>query len=643
MSWIGLWLRGRGKTGRGQDDTEMGQAQPRDIFLLNRVERTDEIENTGAKGTGKYIEFADIARNNQVLYADGVAHIQNYDFEAKVHGYILSGITYENPITAFTLGAAHSTESRIDVVAGTFGLDGVGKIIIIPGAGIVGTPVKPELTNYDTQIELTFITVGASTTEPDQVTDLLIYDENVEFTTADNTGGARVDFDDETSPYVNSKDIQCVDFAHGDQMTFTQGSVFNVYDYKNFQLQIERITTKWVKNATLEVAYYDTGTSLVVSSWVKIGSDSKSKLNYKFDSAIDGYQNVLIPTTAFVFTSSTADRIIIRKNDNKGTVSFRLDLIKFQVGISEPPVISNPHASDVIFDPYLTLGSNNVQSVIEELKDEVDVISTASSPGVENRYADIAALLADQGNQLDQGIQRVLDASTDATVDSGYAYYEKLTASTSAIGDYRKLTEEESMDVAAETAAETSFTPYGTIGSTDVQAAIEELKDEVDVVTAIENRYADIAALLAGQGDQTDQAIQQVLDASTDTTIGSGFAYYEKLTASTAAIGDYRLVSCQESIESRQREVTNTDSSVRADNKKAIILNKSTAFNFTIDNNLPTNGFIEFYNKGVGTVSFVAGTASLTSDDGLDIARYKVATIFKIGSGNEYVLKGELV
>ncbi len=406
MSWLGFWKRGKGKFGRGQDDTELGQAQPRDIFLMNRIERTDEIENTGAKGTGKYIEFADIARNNQVLYADGVAHIQNYDFEAKVHGYILSGITYENPITAFTLGAAHSTESRIDVVAGTFGLDGVGKIIIIPGAGIVGTPVKPELTNYDTQIELTFITVGASTTEPAQVTDLLIYDENVEFTTADNTGGARVDFDDTADPYVNSKAIACASFAHGDQMTFTQGSVFNVYDYKNFQLQIERITTKWVKNATLEVAYYDTGTSLVVSSWVKIGSDSKSKLNYKFDSAIDGYQNVLIPTSAFVFTSSTADRIIIRKNDNKGVVSFRLDLIKFQIGISDPPTISaeytlssissdifsllkdglivdsidltpyaDQNASEVVFTPYLTIGSADTQAAVQELKDEVDLLT----------------------------------------------------------------------------------------------------------------------------------------------------------------------------------------------------------------------------------------------------------------------------
>ena len=66
---------------------------------------------------------------------------------------------------------------------------------------------------------------------------------------------------------------------------------------------------------------------------------------------------------------------------------------------------------------------------------------------VENRYSDISALLADQGNQTNKAIQRVDDASTDSSVDSGYAYYEYLGTTVGDLTDYRKLSEEESMDV----------------------------------------------------------------------------------------------------------------------------------------------------------------------------------------------------
>lgn len=65
-------------------------------------------------------------------------------------------------------------------------------------------------------------------------------------------------------------------------------------------------------------------------------------------------------------------------------------------------------------------------------------------PAIENTYATIAAMLADQANQTEKAIQFVTDASADVTVDSGYAYYE-LAASTGVIGDYRKLSEQETM------------------------------------------------------------------------------------------------------------------------------------------------------------------------------------------------------
>jgi hypothetical protein len=68
-------------------------------------------------------------------------------------------------------------------------------------------------------------------------------------------------------------------------------------------------------------------------------------------------------------------------------------------------------------------------------------------PGIADKYANIAALLADQGDQEEDALYFVLDASTDATVDSGWALYQKLNTTAGVIGDYRKLTEQESLDV----------------------------------------------------------------------------------------------------------------------------------------------------------------------------------------------------
>ena len=70
--------------------------------------------------------------------------------------------------------------------------------------------------------------------------------------------------------------------------------------------------------------------------------------------------------------------------------------------------------------------------------------SVASTEPVENEYADITALLADQGNQTTSFLQYVVDASDDPNIASGEAYYEKLATSTTTLADdYRLLSDTE--------------------------------------------------------------------------------------------------------------------------------------------------------------------------------------------------------
>jgi hypothetical protein len=66
---------------------------------------------------------------------------------------------------------------------------------------------------------------------------------------------------------------------------------------------------------------------------------------------------------------------------------------------------------------------------------------------------------------------------------------------------------------------------------------------------AISETYADVAALLAGQGGQDENAWYLVQDASADSTVTSGWAIYQKLAGSTADLADYQKIAEQESLD----------------------------------------------------------------------------------------------
>jgi hypothetical protein len=93
--------------------------------------------------------------------------------------------------------------------------------------------------------------------------------------------------------------------------------------------------------------------------------------------------------------------------------------------------------------------------------------SSSGGPAIDEKYANVAALLADQANQDEDALYFVLDATTDSTVDLGWALYQKLTATTGALTDYRKLSEEESLDVIFS----------GTNASETVKGIVEEATD----------------------------------------------------------------------------------------------------------------------------------------------------------------------
>jgi len=92
-----------------------------------------------------------------------------------------------------------------------------------------------------------------------------------------------------------------------------------------------------------------------------------------------------------------------------------------------------------------------------------------------------------------------------------------------------------------------------------------------------------------------------------------------------------------------QKNINGNYTILSGDNNTLLVLSSATAFNITVNSGLTNNFETEFINIGTSTVTFLtSGTANLTYPDGTIFLPNKVAFLVKIGSTNNYWLKGEL-
>jgi len=92
-----------------------------------------------------------------------------------------------------------------------------------------------------------------------------------------------------------------------------------------------------------------------------------------------------------------------------------------------------------------------------------------------------------------------------------------------------------------------------------------------------------------------------------------------------------------------QKNINTNYTILSGDNNTLLVLSAASAFNITTNSGLTDNFAVEFINIGLSTVTFLtSGTANLTTSDGTLFLPNKVAMLIKIGSTNNYRLKGEL-
>ena len=124
-------------------------------------------------------------------------------------------------------------------------------------------------------------------------------------------------------------------------------------------------------------------------------------------------------------------------------------------------------------------------------------------------YATLAVIIADQGNEVDNRLYEITDASGFTTVTSGKAWVRYL----------------------------------GTTAGTEADYVIVSKAETASIVAPIPLTYADDTALFAGQGNQTLNYIYEVTDGSGFTDISIGGIWVKYLGTTVGDETDYIIIS----------------------------------------------------------------------------------------------------
>ncbi len=138
--------------------------------------------------------------------------------------------------------------------------------------------------------------------------------------------------------------------------------------------------------------------------------------------------------------------------------------------------------------------------------------------------------------------------------------------------------------------------------------------------------------------------VTAITNRSIVTAVGADYVWILDTTDGTlkrALISD--IISAAGGVNLQKEVPAATYTMLTGDNNYTIFFNRGTAIAVTVDNDLVNNFECDFYNLGVGDVTFSAGTATLGFPDGNVLEQNKVAALIKVQSTNNYKLKGELV
>lgn len=254
----------------------------------------------------------------------GVLWESDYNFRVSAATYLIQGDLFTSTEQTITLDAADPTLDRIDVIA----LDDTGTVVKITGTA-AAQPSQPDV-DPATQLQLTFVLVGAATTEPPNVANEDIYIDNTEWTAT--TSGSGWNPDSTNNPRSGTKDIEGTNVANNAYVQLGAPSPLTLDPYALLSVFI-RSKAAWPKNRSLLFQWYSSGVAVGVAITINTGF-------FGFDSSITGsYQLVAIPIASFSVPAGTSLNQL-RITDKGGAIGMYIDDIVLQAfggDIGSPP------------------------------------------------------------------------------------------------------------------------------------------------------------------------------------------------------------------------------------------------------------------------------------------------------------------
>lgn len=362
-------------------------------------------------------------------YIGGLSYSPYMDFD-------FGSINYK-VTTNLTLAPADVTFSRIDLIVGNSN-GTITKITGVPAAN----PVEPAINN-DTQLKGAFILIEANATAPSGVSLKKIYDENLGNAGGELdvsiTAGAGWNLADVSNPKKGTKAIKGTNLQDLDQLQFTPTIKIPGAEFTELVLYVKNLKVSALADPFYFYLFGDTVTrgrgtaTQFLQNLSKFGYDKNNITDWQF---------IAIPIAVLGITEIRYLQLV---NKEVG-FDVLIDGISYNDG-------SAPTGNEFATTGYVIAEVEAAKTeVLAEAKAYTDA-QIAASLAWQHRYTTITTLLANQAEQTTTKPQFVFDASIDPTVNtaSTWAVYElkDIAVKTGALSDYRKLSEQESMDVAA--------------------------------------------------------------------------------------------------------------------------------------------------------------------------------------------------
>ena len=240
------------------------------------------------------------------LISGGVSYSgTGFTYDISALSYRIQGTLYGTAATQVTLGAADPTFDRIDVIY----VDNTGTVGVLAGTPSA-SPVKPQVTN--TQLELTFVTVGAGATAPSiTIEDIYLEDAGTPTEWATSATGFSPNFAATTDPHTGTYHIDTNgSFGAGDQMIFTPAAPY-VLNGGNVNFWISPQASMSGPGTAFAVGFFVGG--LLVGNYVQIGGAPFITYGFNPLGPLNVYQLVSIPVTAFGSLPANVDDIRLYK------------------------------------------------------------------------------------------------------------------------------------------------------------------------------------------------------------------------------------------------------------------------------------------------------------------------------------------